>query len=616
MRKNFLLILLCTLIGAYSYAQRRTATEEYYRLTDYGSLQLSGKMTYGYITNEEGKTFKDGTTTINAKLSPTEVSVWPYTVRITGTYTSTSTSSQGYLNGLASSSYKLTVTKLGANSQTVTDTQTFSGAFKKGVPNGAFKVNCSLDGVWGKLTATYNNGKLVGYFSCDVPDQYGNNKAQGNLTAGGKLTGKWTFGDKFSKTFQNGVLITETEIYRGTATSTPSKLVTLAKQYAAGTITEEKLFEQNIVVLTETITLGDYARTAILSYSGFEFSKIKGYDFSESNNVTYQYLKEGAMLTPEGEQAIIKEYIDYYLQERPQEILYGGLNIFSDNKSAKLMIYDRYPEYYKTNANVVNKYLGCVDVYLSVTQSDRIKKTVLDSLKTKTKSLKEYVVAQGGQDVTDYLRENKMSMRTLMDDQEYDRLKTTLRRGLIDFEEDSKPDPTDENLMRIERLNNAHVYHIYKSSIQEYKDAVNNIDSIRMIQAQDCVKGAITLKEYIIEKKKNDEDAVACLIDGKFSDSYLNVDNRAWDDLISSLEYWHDIFTSGREGKTPSVDDTVVFVSDKFVGDKLIKKDSYKEFEDTINALQEARTKAINEAAAKESKSKKGLFKGLGNLFR
>ena len=288
---------------------------DFYKDTDYGTIQLVGKMTYTYVVSEKGESLKDGPLSISSKCGPTQVSVWPYTVKIQGSYTSSANYSKGNLNGAVSSNYSVSVNKLGRNPESGVDKITFSGYFKNGLPHGAFKVSRS-DSRKSSLTANYSNGALVGTYSCNLLDEDGNvRKISGSLTQSSKPTGSWSVqsGDLRNKsmTFQNGILISETVVSNSALSpenySTPPSVVAFAKKYAAGTISKEQLKENGILIRTDSLELGEYARVAILRDSGFEWDKLRGYDLSMDNKIGYTYLDQVPYFTKEGFEKALEE---------------------------------------------------------------------------------------------------------------------------------------------------------------------------------------------------------------------------------------------------------------------------------------------------------------------
>ena len=313
--KKSCFLAVCLLLSVFSFAQRKSMSVDFYKDTDYGTIQLVGKMTYTYVVSEKGESLKDGPLSISSKCGPAQVLVWPYTVKIQGSYTSSANYSKGNLNGAVSSNYSVSVNKLGRNPESGVDKITFSGYFKNGLPHGAFKVSRS-DSRKSSLTANYSNGALVGTYSCNLLDEDGNvRKISGSLTQSSKPTGSWSVqsGDLRNKsmTFQNGILISETVVSNSALSpenySTPPSVVAFAKKYAAGTISKEQLKENGILIRTDSLELGEYARVAILRDSGFEWDKLRGYDLSMDNKIGYTYLDQVPYFTKEGFEKALEE---------------------------------------------------------------------------------------------------------------------------------------------------------------------------------------------------------------------------------------------------------------------------------------------------------------------
>ena len=191
-------------------AQRQEITEKYTASYPDTYVGIPGTLKYSCIVAEDGSLIKDGPLSINCKLNKTNVNG----TTVSGTYTLTTTYSNGMINGAMSSKYELVMTN---KKGTETAVVTFKGNFKNGVPHGNFVINNNVDNI--NLNVNYNNGKLVGALSC--------NKLKGKLNDQSKPIGTW--GDQ---QFQNGVLITETikSSITGTKVTKPA-LVELAKKY-------------------------------------------------------------------------------------------------------------------------------------------------------------------------------------------------------------------------------------------------------------------------------------------------------------------------------------------------------------------------------------------------
>ncbi|MBQ3594341.1 MAG: hypothetical protein II981_02895 [Bacteroidales bacterium] len=298
MKKIFILMFSVFLMNTnLVLAQRQEMTEKYTASYPDTYVGIPGTLKYSCIVAEDGSLIKDGPLSINCKLNKTNVNG----TTVSGTYTLTTTYSNGMINGAMSSKYELVMTN---KKGTETAVVTFKGNFKNGVPHGNFVINNNVDNI--NLNVNYNNGKLVGALSC--------NKIKGKLNDQSKPIGTWG-----NQQFQNGVLITETikSSITGTKVTKPA-LVELAKKYVSGTITEEKLAEKGIMVLTGDYMVGYYPLPShisdnILTYSCVDFSKLRGYDFTVGGKVEYTYLEETQMLTQDGVDNLvncINEYIE------------------------------------------------------------------------------------------------------------------------------------------------------------------------------------------------------------------------------------------------------------------------------------------------------------------
>ena len=175
-----------------SFAQRKTITEDYYKLAveKIPLSDMSGKQTYSYIVSEDGSHQKDGAYSIRCAINNKKIETYAHTFTISGSFTLNTTYSKGRLNGAITSNYRLNV--IGANIFGSTKggiSSSLSGGFLNGVPHGAFKI--SRDGeLKTQLTANYKNGMLVGAFSCSMlNDRSQPARYRGNLTQSGKFTG-------------------------------------------------------------------------------------------------------------------------------------------------------------------------------------------------------------------------------------------------------------------------------------------------------------------------------------------------------------------------------------------------------------------------------------------
>lgn len=364
MRKKVLLFgLFFLLVGTTAVAQRQQISTDYvHSVFDDIPFNMSGKMTYSYVANEIGQSVKDGPLSINCDINTkldTYLNFRHVLINIVGKATVNATYSNGDLNGAINSNYKATLTEKGKNEVI---TASMRGNFTNGMPNGNFVVNRKTN-LKTSLNANYKNGILVGAFSCSLIDDDSHAATySGTLSQNGKFIGQWNLNGK-KATFQNGVLISESyDNY-----TTRAAVVELSKKYAAGTISKEELAEKNIFIKTSTVNLGNYARTAILRDSGIDFEKIGGYDFTISNNLTYEYLDELAGLTDAGIQLLAQQmdkklrgvFIEYsYLSDQEG----AEVPIFNDSYAEKygVLCYDeKYSLYYIfMHVNAQAKYIN------------------------------------------------------------------------------------------------------------------------------------------------------------------------------------------------------------------------------------------------------------------
>ena len=259
--KILLLASACLLNCAIVFGQRQQTTEDYNPSPD--GFLTTGKKTYSYIINEDGKKLKDGPYIISAKpdMLVVDKGFSRYAVSNNGYFKLNTTFSKGSLHGTLTSSFSVTVTKQGlAGNASETSSMTFSGNFSGGLPHGAFNIKYDTDSN-AKLVATYNKGVLVGAYSSSGIYKNLPCIVKGTLTSKGELTGKWTIEDPKNHIyeFQNGVLIRETSEEEATRPA----ITELAKKYAAGAITEAELEKHSIIVLEDSIPLGSFAWNVI-----------------------------------------------------------------------------------------------------------------------------------------------------------------------------------------------------------------------------------------------------------------------------------------------------------------------------------------------------------------
>ena len=274
-------------------AQRQQVIEFYRPPLD---IPMEGKITYSYIVGKDGDNIKDGPLSIKASINNFQRYVQLQKMTINGNYNLTANYKNGDMNGALSLNSRTTYTH-GSRSQV--ESFTLNGNFKDGIPNGNFVANY-VTTVEAKMNVNYNNGKLVGSYMVDYSTALVDREAiKGTLTQNGELTGRWDFNyidERFTYTFLKGVRLSSS----GKDSSTPPALVEKARQLANGTITEEKLREQGIMVFEDSIDLGIHTNRIILRDNVISFRDLRGCDFSTPNFKKFKYLEKVEYLTDEG----------------------------------------------------------------------------------------------------------------------------------------------------------------------------------------------------------------------------------------------------------------------------------------------------------------------------
>ena len=310
--KRFLVFsLLCSLFTV-AFAQRKSATEEYYKAVyeDIPYSQMKGNRTYSYIYDEDGTKLLDGPFSIKCNQPTQTYNYGGSRITLSGSFTLNTSYSKGNLNGSFTAKYLLNCHLVyGFRDQRQTCTASITAGFANGIPNGVFKI-AHDNGSKSTLSATYKNGVLVGPFSCSLLDSNGSPAIySGTLTQTGKPTGIWKIDDRQYE-FLNGVLLS-----RSSDESVNPRTLELAKKYANGSITEEELAAQNVVLDETVMSLNSYVLTAVKQHSGVDFSNIKGWDFSQCQRVVYVELREIPALNDLGVLCLVKDRLAIELGE-------------------------------------------------------------------------------------------------------------------------------------------------------------------------------------------------------------------------------------------------------------------------------------------------------------
>lgn len=344
MRTSVLYFLgFLSLCSAEISAQRQQVTEFYRPPLD---IPMEGKITYSYIVGKDGDNIKDGPLSIKASINNFQRYVQLQKMTINGNYNLTANYKNGNMNGALALNSRTTYTH-GSRSQV--ESFTLNGNFKDGIPNGNFVANY-VTTVEAKMNVNYNNGKLVGPYMVDYSTALVDREAiKGTLTQNGELTGRWDFNyidERFTYTFLKGVRLSSS----GKDSSTPPALVEKARQLANGTITEEKLRGQGIMVFEDSIDLGIHTNRIILRDNVISFRDLRGCDFSTPNFKKFKYLKKMEYLTDEGFNVLISSIRNAIIENDYNVDNFDKLVQCNDHFERTIATDERGMKYVKTGA--------------------------------------------------------------------------------------------------------------------------------------------------------------------------------------------------------------------------------------------------------------------------
>ena len=344
MRTSVLYFLgFLSLCSAEISAQRQQVTEFYRPPLD---VPMEGKITYSYIVGKDGDNIKDGPLSIKASINNFQRYVQLQKMTINGNYNLTANYKNGNMNGALALNSRTTYTH-GSRSQV--ESFTLNGNFKDGIPNGNFVANY-VTTVEAKMNVNYNNGKLVGPYMVDYSTALVDREAiKGTLTQSGELTGRWDFNyidERFTYTFLKGVRLSSS----GKDSSTPPALVEKARQFANGTITEEKLRGQGIMVFEDSIDLGIHTNRIILRDNVISFRDLRGCDFSTPNFKKFKYLEKVEYLTDEGFNVLINSIRNAIIENDYNVDNFDKLVQCNDHFERTIATDERGMKYVKTGA--------------------------------------------------------------------------------------------------------------------------------------------------------------------------------------------------------------------------------------------------------------------------
>ncbi|MBQ7311647.1 MAG: hypothetical protein IJW88_09000 [Alistipes sp.] len=572
--KKLLLLSVVLLLGqsGICLAQRQKMTENYYRSTEYGAISFAGNKTYNYIVGADGKQLYDGPYSISCPQSSHTLEIWPYSVRLTGSYNLTTNHTKGNLNGAINSNYKIAVTKYSraTGNETINEYETMSGYFTNGIPNGLFKVNSSTSTIT-KLNATYKNGVLVGAYSCHLMDDRSLFCSySGNLSSTGKFIGTWKYEHGINSgtmVFQNGVLITKNNSKNGK--STPPAISALAKQYAAGSITKKQLEDKGYLVITDSILLGEYACTCITGYSGVDFKELGGFYFKQTA-VDYEYIDAVPIISDAGIEHLTQLLIDKYDNKPVSYDGMGGYIFNAETPNPYVEGYHSHPQFYKISGPS-QEYSPRLNIYIPKEVYNSIMNKVDVYKQQHPVTLKEFVAVRSrwfGNMLTPYL-EGKVNLGELTDE----KMQTLQDEANFVFEyldKNMKPCPNNENIVKCRSHHYSsqetkHDYYITKSSFAEL-DVLKDVKSEREKQRQEIAKNAIPLKEYFTKEIKDEDFA-----------KYLNGTLEINQDNYSKLEgYFSDVYSLYERANKSDLGD-VILLKTGYGINCYIRKDSIEE---------------------------------------
>lgn len=294
--------VLALLCGITVHAQVKT----YSGAEGYGDIAGSvfGTEKYTYIVDDSGDKIINGTYSFvgqkKMKDSRTE---------FVANYKLSTQIKNGFLNGTYSqaATYTGKTWSWSKGWEPFNASSSFTGIFKDGKPNGIFSY-VYKDGTDFRGSATLKDGKFTGSYKYIGKGEHGAFiTLAGQLTNDGKLNGQWKHKDagRFDNTlvFQNNILIS----LSGENYDTPPFLQTLAKKYAAGSITEAELNAQNVYIETDSLPLDDIISYMFLDDEYGLYHNPGRYSFTDYGAVKYVRLTKLNSFTTEG----FKVWINY-----------------------------------------------------------------------------------------------------------------------------------------------------------------------------------------------------------------------------------------------------------------------------------------------------------------
>lgn len=309
-KKLFLFVFAIVASTSISHSQK---VQTYQGTQAFNSMigAISGTEKYSYYVDDKGNKYRQGTYSFSGNKDFSNNNS-----QIKGTYTLNTSFAKGKLNGTytVSGSFSGKTWTYITGWKSFTGTSKLTGVFANGKPNGTFTA--FYDGEMEfSGNATMKNGKFVGAYKYSGPGESGSLwKMSGQLTADGKLTGKWNVEDIVadihnSYTFLNDVLIADGRM-------TP-QLQNIAKQYAEGKINEDALQKKGYIIETESLPIEHFINYLLfVNDDEYGLEKLGGWDFRDFSPKQYKYLKKVNCITNEGFELIYDAYRETQGDER------------------------------------------------------------------------------------------------------------------------------------------------------------------------------------------------------------------------------------------------------------------------------------------------------------
>ncbi len=295
----FIVSLLC--MSAQLSAQKVQTTSGKTSFMSVRTVEIPGTERYSYYVGDDGKTVYHGAYTFTGQETVKHSQESDFAVN----YNLSANFKDGMLNG----AYSVRQSAVGRiftrrdGWMRLDISANITATFANGAPTGT--ISATVNDLYGtsKLSATIKGGKYVGAFS--FIKGHGTMGSQGyfkgQFTADGRLTGKWSTRDDWKEIsseleFVNDFLISRVE----NKTATPPAQQELARQYAAGKISESDVNARGFIVVKRRLPLRGLVDDLLFERDYLGLDKLGGYDFSDCcRDKEYYELIKHDFLSPE-----------------------------------------------------------------------------------------------------------------------------------------------------------------------------------------------------------------------------------------------------------------------------------------------------------------------------